>query len=663
MKLTFISTSIIFSLIIFLFYIYKVKKKNKYKNIIFLLIFTFYNICNGVLYSSDINTFFILYVIILIFSFRLFIKNGNFSKSLISSFSLMIILTMVLGIFNLLILMKYMLIIYVMYNICFIFYNRKKLNVSNKLNEFFSKELLIFTILFIISIIGGIGRFIHIYDEYSHWAYDAKAVIYYNKLSTSKEIMSQTRSYAPVITCWHYIVAQFSSFSEQNLYIGLSIFISIYLMSVIEIKKNNNYSYLAIFIAYASCFIFGGVYHFNNLYADLAFGTVFGSSLINYFIYKENKSNRNTLIINLIILTLIKPSGCTASFAVLLYILLDKLFNEKNNLKIKIINFIKEYWKVIIAVILCFLIWNIYVKICDSSNKVFYDADIRPWTLKTDLIKKLNYNFILNFIIKIFASLDDVLIYNTFNITTYQFLAILFCFASALIYNLKQKMNILLNMIFTYTIFFCLTALSIFVSFSYYETSIIASFGRYLNSIHLAIVLLLIYFILKNIDKKNVKIIGLFFGLFILLSTSFKNITYFLTDISERKETHQTYNERNDKFKDVLENTDEDSKIFVIDQQDKDGIMAMWYARYYLFPRKVNASSKAITWKIKTNSNIDDLQDWGLTKDSFKEILIQYDFDYVYFYTSDKDIVDLLEIDNKKMLYSINKNGELSASE
>lgn len=651
-NLTFISIPIIISLIIFLFYIFKVKKKNKYLNIILLLMLIFFNICNGILYSSKINTFFFMYIMLMIFSFRLFFKYENFSISLIMSFSIMILITTVLGMLGILKIVKYVLPAYALYNLLYIVHHNTRKELKRKLDIFINKELLIFSILFMIAIIGGIGRFVHIYDEYSHWAYDAKAVIYYNKLSTSKDIMSQTRGYAPIITCWHYLVAQYSSFSEQNLYIGLSIFISIFLMSVVSVDKKSNYSYLAILVAFASCFIFGGVYSFNNLYADLAFGVMFGATIIVYFKCKENNNYKNVLIAMLIMLTLIKPSGCTASFTVLFYIMIDQIFSEKRKLIKSIESFIKKYWKVIIGVILSFIIWNVYVKICNNINNVFYDADVRPWTLKTDLSQKTNWNYILTFLIKIFASLDDTLIYSSLNISTYQFLIIMLIFITSITLFKKESIIKIFNVIISYLVFFALTMISMFVMLSYYEASIIASFGRYLNCVHIAIIMSLIYYLLKNHEERSIKIIGIIFTCFILINCSFKQITYFITDINERKDTHQIYNERSDKFKEVKENTTDESRIFVIDQEDKDGIMAMWYARYYLFPRKVNSSSSAITWKILTEKNKDDLQDWGLNTKKFENILIKYKFDYLYLYTKDElfyeKTKDMYKFDNFK---------------
>ena len=71
----------------------------------------------------------------------------------------------------------------------------------------------------------------------------------------------------------------------------------------------------------------------------------------------------------------------------------------------------------------------------------------------------------------------------------------------------------------------------------------------------------------------------------ILLCSQLKvlNITYFVSDISERKDTRDTSYQLQDKFAIVNENTPEDSKVYIIDQQDKDGIMALWYASNILY--------------------------------------------------------------------------------
>ena len=529
-------------------------------------------------------------------------------------------------------------------------------------NSFFNVEFLSFTILFIIAIIGGIGRFVHVYDEYSHWAYDAKAVIYYDKLSNSQEIMSKSRSYAPVITSWHYIVAQYSKFSEPNLYIGLSIFISIFLMSIFLSKNNKIKSLISIFLAYASCFIFGGVYSFNSLYADLAFGVVFGATLIS--IFSDIKQKEILLSIELIILTLIKPSGCTATFIILFILLLKHLFDNKSNGIINgIKTFISKNWKIVLSGILAFLIWNLYVRLLNNLNTEFFTLDLRPDGLRTDLRFKLNSAFISNFLKLIFDTFDQNLISGSINLSLIQFIMfvhiLLFCSMNKELSKKGSSYGYALIIFISYFIFFGLTTLSIFYALSYYEATQIASFERYLNSINVAIILLIIYYFNIMINKsKKIELLPIIIIIFILSFSSFKNINYFILDYKDRENTLSFKDRMEDKFNYVNEKTSNDSKVFVIDQEDTDGIMAMWYSRYYAFPRKVNASSSAIAWKVKTEKNKDDLRDWGFTKESLIKELKDDKFEYVFFYSIDDDLKVLLgdsftKYDEKIDLYKI----------
>ena len=173
--------------------------------------------------------------------------------------------------------------------------------------------------------------------------------------------------------------------------------------------------------------------------------------------------------------------------------------------------------------------------------------------------------------------------------------------------------------------------------FSKYEASTLASFGRYLAPINMA---LMIYVLYRLSDTKEITTIHVL-SLVLIALVGFSNITYFLTDIKARRETMHISEARQEDFAIINEKTSEDSKIFVINQNDENTIMPLWYARYYVYPRVVNANPYAITWKIKTPSNEWDLQDWGLTKKTFIDHIINYDFDYVFFYSTTDELIDL----------------------
>ena len=218
----------------------------------------------------------------------------------------------------------------------------------------------------------------------------------------------------------------------------------------------------------------------------------------------------------------------------------------------------------------------------------------------------------------------------------------------------------------SYILFFAGTMLSVFMMLSYYEASILASVGRYIDVMNIAMVYLLIFlFINKDfIISKKREFTSIIILIVMIFGLSFSQISYFATDIKDRISTWKIKDEHIKKFKTVINNTKETDNVYVIDQNDTDGIMTMWYARYYLFPRKVNASSAAISWKIKTDKNKDDLQSWGMTAKDLEKCLIKYKFDYLYLYSADDEFFKVTsdfysdEDDAKKYkLFKIQQNG------
>src|SRR5699024_4532056 len=154
----------------------------------------------------------------------------------------LLIITFVIGMFGLLNIVKYLIIISTIIMIVYIYkiYKKDKNRLINAKDILFSSGFIIFNILWMIAILGGAGMYVHSCDEYSHWAYDAKATIYYSKFGASQEIMSKTKGYAPIFTIWHYIVSIFNGFSEHNLYVGLTMLISIFLLPAFHWMKKNS---------------------------------------------------------------------------------------------------------------------------------------------------------------------------------------------------------------------------------------------------------------------------------------------------------------------------------------------------------------------------------------------------------------------------------------
>ena len=197
----------------------------------------------------------------------------------------------------------------------------------------------------------------------------------------------------------------------------------------------------------------------------------------------------------------------------------------------------------------------------------------------------------------------------------------------------KKAFVKVLPFIISYILFFLLTVFSIFFAMSLHEARNLASFGRYLNWYNVAIVIFEIVLVLRIDFKKNI-VFKVLFLLYITISISFSNISSFIIN-PIKSESYNVSVERNEKVKIIIDNIPKESLIYIIDQNDTDGIMAMWYVRYYAFPRKTNSSASAINWKIKTKKNEDDLQDWGFTAEKWAKHLKKFKFDYLFLYSCD----------------------------
>lgn len=652
--------SIILSLIISsLIIIYKSKLFRK--KIYIWIIILFLLLCNfaeGFFLDFKVYPFIILYIYLLLMTLYIMLKTNNgFEISMVYSFSILILSAFAIGLFGLLVLFKYVMLLFAIYMLWYIIKKTKSSSsdVQNALNNMFSQGFMVFNILWLLAIFYGAGLYVHSFDEYSHWAYDAKAMIYYSKFGNSQEIMLQSRTYAPIFSVWHYIVSIFGGFSEHNLYVGLNILISIYLLPAFLYLKNNNIfiKILGLVSIVFGCYMFGGVYSYSTLYVDYAMTAIFASSLIVYFVSKDKNVNLSRLLILIfIILTLGKPNGFVIAFVTLMIICINELI-ESNIYSIKI--FFKKIWELfnkykyyIFTIIIVFVLWRCYVYFMNMITNDYYSFSLVSDGLKADLKYKLNYDFIRSFLEKIIKSFDMNCVGGLIPLTLHQFVivstAVIFILFYRLTNNVKKALLKILPFIISYIMFFGLTILSMFVAMNLYEAGRLASFARYLNWYNVAIIIFEIVLVLRLDSKRNLLIKTIFLS-YIVLSISFSNLISFVIN-PIKSESYVASIERTNKVKIINDNTPENSLIYVIDQKDTDGIMAMWYARYYSFPRKTNASAAAINWKIKTENNKDDLQDWGFTAERWAKHLIDYKFDYVFLYSKDK-----LFFENTKFMY------------
>lgn len=643
LSFSFFNISFIIStlLIISIFALYGSGRIYKKNFLYVFLIIIFYNIISNMFSHFNAFGFLLIYLFLMISTYatQLVIKK-KFEFSIVAFTSILLLCLFLFGILNILMCAKYFIGLLFICSIFVIFKNK------DKKIEFVNSGSIIFSILFVVAVLGGVGRYVHIWDEFSHWAFDAKVTIDNAKLTLYTGMNYSTNSVPPLLTLWHYFISLFNGgFNEPNLYIGLSIFIFIYMMPMFLYIDKKKIGFLTIvlyvIVSYGFNFLFDGAYSYSILYADLAMGFLGTAAFLLYFYCKSEKiDDRFILSIVLTCIGIIKLSGFVLSFTILLFIYLIDFLDVENK-KLNIVRFIKKYCVSIICIAVIVLIWCICLRI--SSNLNDYNFRLLPVSLQSSISLKLNKDFLLKFFTAIVNSFDDGIIFGFIRISLFPFLIIVFtsicCINKKVFKDNYIKYNI--SFIVSYVVFFILTALSLFVMFSVYEAGELKSFGRYLNCYHLVMVnyvlFMFTYLIIKNSKYKNCLIITL---LLVIMFIPFSKLSSFVTDYSVRYKTEQLSNSRKNNFIEINSKTPLNSKVYVINQQDIEDMMMMWYARYYCYPRKINAHNGAINWKILTKSNEWDLQDWGLTFKTLKKHLREYSFEYLYLFSITDEFID-----------------------
>ena len=637
--------------------------------------------------EKEIYRYILLYVVMIYNAFLFsYITKNKFEISIFASNAILLFVLLILGMADIL---HYAVVIIgvieAIISICALTLCLKNRKIDKKYElNFNSSSMVIFSIFFVAFILGGINRYVHIWDEYSHWGYDAKAVINYEKLTTCEESMSATRSYPPYVSLWQFFVSKImGGFSEGNLYTGLALFTLINLMPAFSfIGKKNKFLlpfYTVLIIFGASLFSSG--YGYTSLYADYAMAAAFFNCFVMYFLFKDvdTKKMMKMLLLSLSVLLMIRPTGIIAAFVFFVIAMLTD-YLKVNDYKFTFKGFFKNAFKVLkkwlllgLLIVGLYFAWNIYLRICNATIPMYYDAQIIPDTLRTDLAVKLN-SYILGRVAYHFLSMFDSVEFLNLTVTKFIILMTLFAFCICYLKNrnneekeFKKTIMKLVPYIIGWIVFLLLNVFAMFLKFPVYEAQTLPGLLRYIDIYNVAMFLILIALTFREnfINNKTNFIIASVIMILFCSQLKVLNITYFVSDIGERKDTRDTSYQLQDKFAIVNENTPEDSKVYIIDQQDKDGIMALWYARYYSFPRKINAYQSAISWKIRTDKNVDDLQDWGLTAQDLEDDLYEYQFDYIYFYSSDDQMYERMaymfenyDEAKKCSLFKINFEGE-----
>ena len=602
------------------------------------------------------------------------LTKRSFSVSIGIMISFLLMFVFVVAVIGLLPWLMWILVFISLVNILYIYrsYNHKK-EILIDINEFINVEFVVFSVLFMISIVSGMERYVHSWDEYNMWALNAKKIIVNDSLTGFV--------YPPILSIWYYISHIFIGYSEPNLYISHAIFINSFVMILFSELKDKKMYFLVLLLVLAIPHLFAGGFNYNNLYADFPSTILFMYGMI-YF-YQELYSGKQTNWIKtlpfylvLILISLIKPQGFVLSFTLgLFYVGTNVIENykwRKGKIKANCFDIIKKYLFILVLPVLAYGIWIVL------SNKLysvetFSSPGIMPPTLNGTFIQNFSLMNLLEFCLHVVQFLDENIIHLIIDISYINFLILSLVIVYVYYFFLDREKNQWLKILplgLCIICFYGLICLSMLVMMTPLDALALSSFGRYLGNFNVGLFVFLIWLIAIHLYNQNkISFIkSAVIIVIIVLSVPITQTFSFITDAGSRIAIRNEAKETMSQFDVVLKNTKEEDRIYVIDQQDKNGNLPMCLSMYYLYPRFINANG-TINWKIVTDSNRDEIGDWALSVQDFENLLIENDFDYVFLYSYTDELFDEfngtieVDIDDAKdyRLFKIKeKNGSIT---
>lgn len=645
-------------LLIVLIYFLGIKWANKSKKIKWLITFSILAISFGhfIMPSIPFSSYILLFYFMMFFTYIIkCITNYSFSLSLGIFVILLLIFMYVVALFGLLGFIPWIFVALVISGLFYLYYYYKKKSHSivDDINHFINVEACLFAIFILLSICYGFERYVHSWDEYNMWALNAKKIIYNDSL---KGFL-----YPPAMALWYYVSHIFSGYSEQNLYIANSIFIFSFLMSIFHFVKDKKLYPLLFMIILATPYLFGGIYGHSNLYADYPSVAIFTFGLI--YVYdglfiakKDNWLFKVILSLIVVLIALIKPQGFILSFSLtLIYVgcsIINKYHWSKDKIKRNLIDIMRKYIFMLVLPLLAYFSWLFFADTMFSVEQ-FSSPTVVPPGLDGTFLSTMSLKTLLQFFLHVFKFMDNNIFHILVDISIFNFLILIIL---GYLYYLKgmsfkkQWYIYIIPFILSFVSFYFLVCLSLIVMMSSLDALNLASFGRYINNYNVGIFIFVIWlFVVVFYENKKIKFKYVFaIALIIFMSVPISKSFSFFADMGSRFSIRDEVTQTKSVFDIVVDNTSEDDRIYVIDQQDKNGNLPMCLSMYYLYPRFINANG-TINWKIVTDSNRDEIENWALSVQDLEKLLIENDFDYIFLYSSTDELFDefedMLEVD------------------
>lgn len=513
-------------------------------------------------------------------------------------------------------------------------------NMKEVIRRIITPGLLVYTILYLVSVILSKGRIFEVIDEFNHWGLVVKNMFMYNTYGTNAESVITYNEYPPFTAIFQFLfIAIQRFFSEDTIIIAHNV---LYFSIIIPILKNIKWdkSLFKLFNI-IPLIIFVPMILYRNFFFEILVDGILGI-MFAYVIFSAMEEEQDfkwkciKILAGEIMLCLTKSTGIALAFFSVIVIFIKIFCNRKFDKNL----FIKELkmFSIMIAILFVVLVsWGIKV------NKADKEWDLKQ-IVKLDEIKELNKKSVIN------AFVNALFIKNEFtekNLTVCTVLVVMSCIQFLIMKRTKEKNYKFYTIAMYISIPIYLFGLLIaYISlFTTLEADILACFERYVSTIMLAFIIFQMFVFVKINDEKYLEKVLVIISILLVLIPSVNIQKKYINGknyISTAKGKREAYTKLGNYRNNLGYN---DKILMIVDDRAKDDFFIRMN-EYEILPSRL---SDIIYCDFETQEN-------------FEDVVKKYD--YVFIYRIDDEIKERIkgsfdkEFVRKDTLYKVNVKDE-----
>lgn len=514
----------------------------------------------------------------------------------------------------------------------------KKKSLKELKEIYITKDLLVFSIVYLLIIIYDFRRFYTHWDELSHWGKMVKEMYRLDSFySVNSANLLVHKDYPPIISLYELLISYISlGFNEFNLIRGLHLFEAVLVLFFLPISNGNKKElvYKTIFsvgFIFLLTLLFDTALVVNSIYTDYVLALLVAFIIGFILTIKELKVLDIILVGISMIFILLTKQVSIAFYLMSLFVYIIILFFNKNNRNLK--NMLWSLLMVVIIPLIFFLGWRVYIKHLGITGQ--FDLGLIKLNEILSIARgtgglEWQKETLMNYLYAVF----DKSILNS-KLLKLSFIQLMFIIEASLLGCFmfakdKQNKSNLLILLITFLIgsggYMLLMLLLYVFAFGSYEGPILASYDRYMSTYILICLytVCFIYLIKNYINFDNLKknYIILMVLLFAITPTAYLKI---------RPEQVLIKNTKFDGYQVAASYIDNyvklNDKVFIIDQNEHDG--AVFNINY--FSNKFSTNLEAYTFDLVNNP-----------EEYFYQVYYKYlkDYNYLYTYNIDSDYIN-----------------------